>query len=89
MTKPVYAKSDKKNNVQEKSVFAEERESNIKYSVISDGDRELKEVKDEIHNKNSKKVEGYVEVEVNYNGEYNIKEKNTTSRSTQLSISHF
>ena len=65
MTKPVYAKSDKKNNVQEKSVFAEERESNIKYSVISDGDRELKEVKDEIHNKNSKKVEGYVEVEVN------------------------
>ena len=89
MTKPVYAKSDKKNNVEEKSVFAEERESNIKYSVISDGDRELKEVKDEIHNKNSKKVEGYVEVEVNYNGEYNIKEKNTTSRSTQLSISHF
>ena len=43
-------------------------------------------MKDDIHKKNAKKGEGYVEVEVNYNGEDNIKEAITNSRSTQLSI---
>ena len=37
-----------------------EIESNIEDSVISDGNRDLEEVKGDIHNNNSKKVEGYV-----------------------------
>ena len=42
-------------------------------------------MKDDIHKKNVKKGEGYFEVEVNINGEYNIKDTTTTSQSTQLS----
>ena len=86
MTGPVYSKSDKTSDVQEKSVSADEIETNIEDSVIYDGDRELEEVKDDIHKKNAKKGEGYVEVEVNYNGEENLKETTTTSHSTHLSI---
>ena len=44
-------------------------------------------MKDDTHKKNAKKREGYVEVEVNSNGEENLKDTTTTSRSTQLSIS--
>ena len=41
MTGPVYAKSDKKTDIQYKSVSDNERKYNIEDSVISDGDREL------------------------------------------------
>ena len=47
---------------------ADERGTNIEYPVVSDGDRDLEEVKDDIHKNNVKKGEGYVEVEVNSNG---------------------
>ena len=40
----------------------DEREINIGDSVISDGDRELEEAKNDIHEKNAKKGEGNVEV---------------------------
>ena len=43
----------------------DEIETNVKDSVISYGDRDLEEVKDDIHKNNSKKWEGYVQVEVN------------------------
>ena len=60
MTGPVYSKSDKTSDVQDKIVAADEIETNIEDSVIYDGDRELEEVKDDIHKKNSKKGEGCV-----------------------------
>ena len=89
MNGPVYANYDNTIDVQDKSVSADEIETNIEGSVISDGDRDMEEVKDDIHNDNAKKGEGHVEVEVNYNGEDNIKETTTTSHSTQLSITIF
>ena len=55
MTGPVYAKSDKTSDVQDKIVPADKRENNIEGSVISDGYRDLEEVEDDIHNKNAKK----------------------------------
>ena len=69
-----------------KNASDDKRETNIEDSVISDGDRELEEVKYDIHKNNAKKGEVYVEVEVNSNGEDNIKETATTSYSTQISI---
>ena len=41
VTGPVYAKYDKKNDVQDKSLSADEIETNVEDSVISGGDREL------------------------------------------------
>ena len=52
---------------------ADEIVTNIEDSVISDGNRDLEEVKDDIHKNNANKVEGYVEVELNSNGEDNLK----------------
>ena len=46
----------------------------------------MEDVKDDIHKKNANKVEGCVEVEVNSNGEDNIKETTTNSHSNLLSI---
>ena len=43
-------------------------------------------MKDNIHKKNSKKGEGCVEVEVNYNGEDNLKETTTNSQSTRYQL---
>ena len=86
LTGPVYVNYDKTSNVQEKNASDDKRETNIEDSVISDGDRELEEVKYDIHKNNAKKGEVYVEVEVNSNGEDNIKETATTSYSTQISI---
>ena len=86
MNEPVYANYDNTIDVQDKSVSADEIETNIEDSVISDGDTELEEVKDDIHKKNANKGEGYVEVKVNSNGEDNLKEATTTSCSTKLSI---
>ena len=67
MTRPVYTESDKTSDVQDKSVSADERETNIEEPVISDGDRYMEEVKDDIHKNDCKKGEGCVEVEVNSN----------------------
>ena len=53
VTGTLYAKSDKTSSVQDKSVPADERETNIEDSVISDGYRDMEEVKDDIHKKNS------------------------------------
>ena len=38
---PVYTMSDQTSDFQDKSLFADERETNIEDSVISDGDREM------------------------------------------------
>ena len=65
---------------------ADEIEANIEDSVMSYGDRDPEEAKDDIHKKNAEKGEGYVEVEVNSNGEEDLKETTATSHSTQLSI---
>ena len=43
---------------------------------------------DDIHKKNAEKGEGCVEVEVNSNGEDNLKDKTTTSHNNQQSIAH-
>ena len=82
----VYTNSDKTNDVQDKSVSDDGIETNIEDSVISDGYRDLGEAKDDIHKKNAKKGQVNVEVEVNSNGEDNLKETTTTSHINQLSI---
>ena len=41
VTGPVYTNYDKTSDVQDKGVSADERETKIEDSVISDGDREL------------------------------------------------
>ena len=73
MTGPMYVNYDKTTDIQDTSVYSDERESNIEYSLIADGYREPEEVKDEIHKKNYNKVEGYFGVEVNSKGEENLK----------------
>ena len=77
VTGPVYAKYDKTSDVQDESVSANRRENIIEDSVISDGDRDMEEAKYDIYKKNSKKIEGCDEVEVNYNGEDNLNEATT------------
>ena len=84
MTGPVYAKPDNTSYFQDKIVSTDEIENNIEDSVISDGDRYMEEMKDVIHKKNTKKGYGYVEVEVNSNGEDNLKDTTTTSYGTHL-----
>ena len=44
----------------------------------------MEEMKDVIHKKNTKKGYGYVEVEVNSNGEDHLKDTTTTSYGTHL-----
>ena len=85
----MYVNYDKTTDIQDTSVYSDERESNIEYSLISDGYREPEEVKDEIHKNNYNKGEGYFGVEVNSNGEENLKETTTTSHSTKLEFSQF
>ena len=55
VTGHVYVNSDITSDVKYKSVSSDERETNIVDPVISYGDRELEEVKDDIHKNNDKK----------------------------------
>ena len=56
MTGPVYANSYNTSDVKYKSVYVDERETNIEDSVISDGYREMEKVKNNTHKNNAKKV---------------------------------
>ena len=81
---PVYVKSDKTSDIQDKNLSADEIETIIEDSVVSDGDSNMEEMKYYIHKKNSNKGESYVEVEVNSDEEDNLRETTNASHITQL-----